>query len=189
MKITNTKYKPLNLATEDDRSDNFALDFILSFLLGVLPSLILYKNLEIALITYTVIRFLYYFVSELFYGRTIGKLDTQTVVVNINNSKPNGIQIFKRTIARSVGLLSGISDDEVAIHDKFSHTFVVKDLALKRIEVKSKIYLTFQLFFCSIPLYYLLEDYTNLVGNTIYFVILSFWSALLLITKLIKKLR
>lgn len=47
--------------------------------------------------------YLYYFILELIYGQTIGKMITKTKVVNTDNDEnPNFTRIFIRTISRLI---------------------------------------------------------------------------------------
>ncbi len=188
MKITNAKYKNLNLALEDDRGDNFIVDVIVSSVLGIAPSFLYYKNFVIALLIYLGVRFLYYFISEALFSRTLGKLSTQTKVVNINNEKPNLLQILIRSLSRFISLLSGVSDDEVAIHDAFSKTFVVKDSSLKRVNTKSMLYLLIQLAMVSYFVYYIIDSETDWSFEFILLIIPIFWITLFVLVIIIKKL-
>ncbi|EIA09317.1 RDD family protein [Flavobacterium frigoris] len=74
------------------------------------------------------ILFLYYFLSEVYFSRTLAKLVTRTVVVRSDGSKPTIKMIFIRTISRfivfeSLSYLGGISR---GWHDSLSGTYVVK---------------------------------------------------------------
>ena len=147
MKITNKKYKHLNLANEDDRGENLIMDFIISSILGLLIAFYTYKNLPIAFFTYILVRFIYYFSFEYISGRTPGKYQTQNQVVNQIGEKPTVIQLIIRNLSRFISMFSGISDDEVALHDNVSNTFVIKNEALKKIEFKRPLILLFNLIF------------------------------------------
>jgi len=73
--------------------------------------------------------FIFYFiVSESIYQKTIGKLLTNTKVVNLDGEKPNFMNIIIRTFSRlipfdGISYLYSIS----GFHDKISKTIVVKD--------------------------------------------------------------
>ncbi|WP_272023554.1 RDD family protein [Olleya namhaensis] len=154
MKITNKKYKNLNLANEDDRGENLIMDFIISSFMGVLIAFYTYKKLPLAFLIYILVRFIYYFSFEYISGRTLGKYQTQTQVVNHVGEKPTVIQLIKRNISRFISILSGLSDDEKALHDNVSNTFVIKNEALKKIEFKLPLILLFNLIFFGFWSYY-----------------------------------
>lgn len=132
MKVTNTIYKNLNLADENIRSENFIIDFLWSSIIALLISYLTFKNYTIAFFVFITIRFLYYFLFELFLGRTPGKFKTQTIVVNKANLRPSISQIGVRNLIRFFSLISGISDQERAVHDSVSNTFIAHDLTLKK---------------------------------------------------------
>ncbi|WMI68259.1 RDD family protein [Mangrovimonas sp. YM274] len=152
MKITNEKYKNLNLANEEERGENLIIDFIISSFFGVVIAFLTFKNFTIAFLTYILIRFIYYFTFEYLYGRTPGKYQTQTEVVNGTGEKPNIGQLIKRNISRFISILSGISDDELAVHDNLSNTFVIKNTLLKKIEIKQPLIF---IFYLSLIAYYI----------------------------------
>lgn len=74
------------------------------------------------------ILFMYYFLTEVYFSRTLAKLVTKTIVVNRDGSKPTVKMIFVRTISRfilfeALSYLGGVSR---GWHDSLSGTFVVK---------------------------------------------------------------
>jgi len=154
MKITNNVYQNLNLANEDDRGENLIIDFVISSFFGILIAYLTFTNYTVAFFTYAFVRFLYYFVFELVSGRTPGKYQTLTKVVNKNGNKPSIGQLIIRTLSRSITVFSGLSDDERTIHDNFSNTFVIKDLTLKKIEFKYPLILIFNLSILGCLIYY-----------------------------------
>ncbi|MEH6535444.1 MAG: RDD family protein [Psychroserpens sp.] len=155
MKITHTKYPEHNLANETERGENLGIDFILSSILGILVVSIIYIITPYANLgfeeylkgfgVYLSVRFVYYFGFELLYSRTPGKFQTQTKVVNKDGVKPNIFQLLIRNISRFISVFSGISDDERAIHDTISNTFVIQDSKLKRIASRQTMILLFNL--------------------------------------------
>ena len=145
MKITNQKYKNLNLANEEQRGENLIIDFIISSIFGIAIAFLTFKNFTIAFLIYILVRFIYYFTFEYVYGRTPGKYQTQTEVVNETGKKPNIRQLIIRNISRFISILSGISDDERAVHDNLSNTFVIKNTELKKIEIKQPLISIFYL--------------------------------------------
>ena len=158
MKITNEKYKNLNLANEEKRGENLIIDFIISSIFGVAIAFLTFKNYTIAFLTYILVRFIYYFTFEYLYGRTPGKFQTQTEVVNETGKKPNIGQLIMRNICRFISVLSGISDDERAVHDILSNTLVIKNTELKKIEIKKPLILTFYLILLTYIIYYLSSE-------------------------------
>lgn len=154
MKITNKVYKNLILANEDDRGENLIIDFIISSFIGVLIAFYTYKNLLLAFSIYILVRFIYYFTFEYLSGRTPGKYQTQTQVVNHVGEKPTMTQLIKRNLSRFISVFSGLSDDERALHDNASNTFVIKNEALKKIEFKRPLILLFNLIFFGFWIYY-----------------------------------
>lgn len=158
MKVTNKIYKNLNLAHEDNRADNFGIDLSISSSIGVLIAYLTYTSFGYAVLIYFLVRFCYYFCFEFYLGRTLGKFQTQTKVVTINGEKPTILQLIKRNISRFFSLISGVSDKERAIHDILSNTFVVKDLGLKKINIKQLLLLVFNLLVCGYWIYLHLSE-------------------------------
>ena len=128
-------YPNLHLASEEERGTNLKIDFIVSSLFGCVVASITCTNFGMAIIVYYGIRFLYYFLTEYYFGKTSGKFETRTRVVNILGDKPSKIQLFKRNICRFFSLTSAVSDHEIAIHDRLSGTFVIQDTKGKQITV------------------------------------------------------
>ncbi|MBU2709230.1 RDD family protein [Zooshikella marina] len=78
-----------------------------------------------------IITFLVYFVpQEAIWGRTLGKLITQTKVVNRQGLKPNFFQVVIRTLCRLIpfDMLSfgSKNDRPVGWHDKIPRTYVIE---------------------------------------------------------------
>nr|WP_321248273.1 RDD family protein [uncultured Psychroserpens sp.] len=164
MKITHQKYPNHNLANETERGENLGIDFILSSILGMLVIVIIYlispsislefSNYFKAFTIYLGVRFLYYFCFEAIYSRTPGKFQTQSIVVNKDGNKPTIFQLLIRNLIRFISVLSGISDDERAIHDAASNTFVVQDSNLKRVESRQYMILLFNVILGAFWIYY-----------------------------------
>ncbi|SDY05416.1 Uncharacterized membrane protein YckC, RDD family [Lutibacter oricola] len=136
MKITNRIYQGLNLANEKDRIDNFLIDFMISSTLALFISSLINETILGTIISYYLIRFIYYFCSELIYSQTPAKFETQTIVLNEKGEKPTILSLLIRNISRFWSGLSAITDDERAIHDNLSKTFVTKDLNLEKVNVR-----------------------------------------------------
>lgn len=155
MKITNKKYKNLNLANEEERGENFIIDFVISSIFGIVIAFLTFKNFTIAFLTYIIVRFIYYITFEYILNRTPGKYQTQTKVLNRKGLKPTLVQLIKRNLSRFITIFSGISDNERAIHDNFSNTFVIKNIELNKIEIKKPLIFTFYLIVMTCFVYYL----------------------------------
>ncbi|MGI0119889.1 RDD family protein [Zooshikella sp. RANM57] len=79
----------------------------------------------------TLITFLVYFVpQEAIWGRTLGKLITQTKVVNWQGLKPNFFQVVIRTLCRFIPFemlsFGSKNDRPVGWHDKIPRTYVIE---------------------------------------------------------------
>ncbi len=81
------------------------------------------------LITLPLWYFGYYLLCEKFWGKTVGKIYTGAKVISKNGAPPTWLQIFSRSLARSlffaIELLSFLRKRPVGWHDKFSDTIVV----------------------------------------------------------------
>lgn len=173
MKITNQIYPNHNLANETERGENLSVDFILSSILGAAAVAIYFLIIEdyttipfkikaTAFLIYLLVRFVYYFTFELLYSRTPGKFQTQSKVVNKDGEKPSVFQLLIRSLSRFISVFSGISDDERAVHDTISNTFVVQDGALKRVESRQYMILIFNVILGIVWLYY----FTKMTGKS-----------------------
>jgi uncharacterized RDD family membrane protein YckC len=74
------------------------------------------------------ILFLYYFLTEVYFSRTLAKLITRTVVVKKDGAKPTVKMIFIRTLSRFIVFegLSYLGSVSRGWHDSLSGTYVVK---------------------------------------------------------------
>ncbi|MCH7411774.1 RDD family protein [Belliella sp. DSM 111904] len=72
--------------------------------------------------------FLYYFCSELFFGKTIGKAYTKTKVVDKNTlNKPKFYQILIRSLLRGLPFyFISYFISEKGLHDHLSQTILIK---------------------------------------------------------------
>jgi len=79
------------------------------------------------MIFFSIVYFLYYFLFESFWGRTVGKWITHTVVVNESMQKPSLVEILFRTLLRYIPFewLSVFDGEGLMIHDRSSGTRVV----------------------------------------------------------------
>lgn len=79
---------------------------------------------------------LYYFLMEMLFQQTLGKMATQSVVVDEYGNKPTAWQFFLRTICRWVPFepFSCLGTPSRGWHDKWSKTYVIRraDLAVMK---------------------------------------------------------
>ena len=109
--------------------DNFALSNYVTNLSAV----------EIGFYT-VIVSFLYYYITEVYFSRTIAKLLTHTIVVNANGTKPSKRSVFIRTCCRFIPFEAfTFLYGPKGWHDVFSKTHVVKkrELIKKRKEHNS----------------------------------------------------
>jgi uncharacterized RDD family membrane protein YckC len=80
------------------------------------------------------ILFFYYFLTEVYFSRTLAKLVTRAVVVRSDGSKPTIKMIFVRTLSRFIVFegLSYLGSASRGWHDSFSGTYVVKKKKLEK---------------------------------------------------------
>ncbi|UAB74505.1 RDD family protein [Mesoflavibacter sp. SCSIO 43206] len=163
MKVTNKVFSNLFLASENERAENFGIDFTISSFLALIVIYFTYSDVKIAFLTYFVVRFIYYFSFEIIFSRTPGKFETLTLVVNSEGNKPSIFQLLTRNIIRFISIFSGVSDNERAIHDSISNTFVIKDNTLRKIEFKKIAYLIYNvslfIYLLSIVVEYFSKEY------------------------------
>jgi uncharacterized RDD family membrane protein YckC len=106
---------------------NVLIDFTVIGIVLSISSVILGSMVD-ENIMFLVIFILYYFCFEAFYGRTLGKRVTNTVVLNPDNSRPGKLKILIRTLLRlnpfdGISYLFGI---EQGTHDYLSGTRLKK---------------------------------------------------------------
>ncbi|MES2241025.1 MAG: RDD family protein [Bacteroidota bacterium] len=80
------------------------------------------------------VAFLYYYLTEQYFSRTIAKLITHTIVVNADGSRPAAKTFFIRTCCRFIPLeaFSFFGFASRGWHDSFSETYVVKKRKLNK---------------------------------------------------------
>ena len=80
------------------------------------------------LLFWSVILFLYYFLTETYFSRTFAKYFTKTIVVTKDGSRPNKRTISIRTLSRFIPLeaLTFLGTNVRGLHDLFSDTYVVR---------------------------------------------------------------
>lgn len=138
-------------ATQGQRFLNLLLDllFVYVIILSVGTSIILIADVAnkfsvsdwVETLSWTailyyglLILFLYYFLTEVYFSRTLAKLITRTTVVTSDGTKPTIKMIFIRTLCRFIPLegLSYLGSVSRGWHDAFSGTYVVKKKKLAK---------------------------------------------------------
>ena len=133
------------LATRGQRFLNCILDLlIVHIILGSIGTTIIIigdvsNNYELSnwiestttvekLLFWSVILFLYYFLTETYFSRTFAKYFTKTIVVTKDGSRPNKRTISIRTLSRFIPLeaLTFLGTNVRGLHDLFSDTYVVR---------------------------------------------------------------
>lgn len=129
------------LASKNIRMLNFIIDLILirliiNFSFILLDSLTANNQLSIwhnSLDNYetylfnSIAMFFYYFLTELFFSRSLSKFFTQTIVIDLNGLKPSFIKILARSALRIVPFeqFTFLRGRKQGLHDENSNTFVV----------------------------------------------------------------
>ena len=109
---------------------NFLIDSIIFFIIVLLASLVLRNYIDRQNLKYIMILvyYLYYFIFELAFGQTIGKMITKTKVISVNhNESISFISILIRTFSRliPIDILSYLFSLN-GIHDILSKTELKK---------------------------------------------------------------
>lgn len=146
-------------ARQGQRFLNFSIDliFIYIIILSIGTTIILVseatnsfsvsgwvKNMDNSEIVFysIIVMFLYYFLTETYFSRTIAKLITKTVVVKKDGSKPTTKMFLIRALTRFIPLepFSYLKVLPRGWHDTLSDTYVVKK---KRLAKKMKLFYSF----------------------------------------------
>ncbi|PZX93942.1 RDD family protein [Flavobacterium aquariorum] len=79
-------------------------------------------------ITFAIISGFYYYLTELYFSRSMAKFLTKTYIIMKDGSKPNYKSILKRTLCRFIPfeIFSFLGGTAVGWHDSMSETYVVK---------------------------------------------------------------
>ena len=124
-----------NLASSGKRFANMIIDLIGYYVLAAIIGIglgIVGKVSYLEGISGTffsiLIMFIYFFVLESLFGKSLGKMITKTKVVMEDGSKPSNVQIMKRTLGRFIPF-DGFSflGKSIGWHDSISKTRVVND--------------------------------------------------------------
>ena len=114
--------------SKQKRALNFIIDIVsISSILFLLFISLFNKNpSSIYFITVIVTPFIYYFVLESLFARTIGKFISGTIIVDQNGKTPGIFKIFLRTISRYWlhDIYGAFAEDRI-FHDKISSTYIV----------------------------------------------------------------
>jgi uncharacterized RDD family membrane protein YckC len=80
------------------------------------------------LLFWSIMLFLYYFLTETYFSRTLAKYFTKTIVVTKEGSRPNKRTISIRTLSRFIPLeaFTFLGTNVRGLHDLFSDTYVVR---------------------------------------------------------------
>ncbi|MFY8009010.1 MAG: RDD family protein [Flavobacterium sp.] len=141
------------IASNRQRFVNVVIDYVarlgLTFVIGMIAAMIgvLTGNEEILIFFQNITRIqeltiglvvllIYYNVFEIFFGTTIGKLFTKTVVVDVYGEKPTANAILIRSLCRLIPfeVFSFFGTPCVGWHDSLSKTYVVnkEDLRISK---------------------------------------------------------
>jgi len=124
---------------------NFFIDaiclFLFNFLLGFMLGFFGFAR-DQSSVTYrwklyilgSIVQFLYYFIMEFKWSKTVAKFITKTKVVTENGETPKATNIFKRTLIRFVPFdaFSFLSSSPAGWHDRWSGTRVIDDKKSKK---------------------------------------------------------
>jgi len=105
------------------RLTNYLIDQVVLLLLWFLISFFqggIYENTEL----FYIIMFLYYFILEAIFQKTLGKIVTKTVVTDKYGNKPGFIKVMIRSFLRLIPIdgFSYLFGTEVGFHDAGSST-------------------------------------------------------------------
>lgn len=127
------------------RINDRGLHFILDFLFAILISLIIGNMIDLLKLfginkTYSnetfhiflSLYFLYYFISELIFKKTLGKRIRNTRIVDEQMNKPKFWQIFVRSLIRLIPFefITIFMSSKRPLHDILSKTYVIKSIKL-----------------------------------------------------------
>lgn len=137
LKIEKQKQFDSRKVSSSTRFANYIIDIIASTILTMILSLVLiplsnYQTLQ-EILNYLVLIIGYsgyYIFMETKYQKTIGKFITKSIVVKKDGSKPEFIDIVKRTFCRLIPFdnISFIFTPN-GFHDRLSNTTLIKDLS------------------------------------------------------------
>ncbi|HEU4788896.1 MAG TPA: RDD family protein [Flavobacterium sp.] len=133
------------LATRGQRLSNFIIDLLMQYVIWLSVGVTISIFADIANssflktwigtigvlekgFSFAVIAGFYYYLTELYFSRSIAKFLTQTYVIMKDGSKPNYKSILKRTLCRFIPFeaFSFLSGTAEGWHDSMSETYVVK---------------------------------------------------------------
>ena len=117
------------IADKGNRLGNFIIDILIIlvvyFLIALIITFFSFANFEFL---FYIIFLSYYIILEYFFGKTIGKMSTKTIVLDIKNNKPSFWKIVIRTIFRIIPFdpFTFLFGNERGLHDIVSRTKVVQ---------------------------------------------------------------
>lgn len=102
---------------------NFVIDIIVISVISSIFSAIVGNPIGTKLIFFLVF-LLYYFLLEIFFCQTLGKIATKTIVVDVLDSKPGILKILLRTLLRlnPFDIISYLFGINLGTHDVLSKT-------------------------------------------------------------------
>ena len=112
-----------SIASKKIRFFNSLIDLGIIYLFG---QFFMFKN-EMTIIWLGPFIFIYYFIFELIFGVTLGKMITKTMVTDVFGNRPTFFSIFIRSLARLIPFeaFSFLSTTGRGWHDYFSGTYVI----------------------------------------------------------------
>ena len=121
-------------ADKGTRAGNFIIDMLVLIIIIVLLTYLIWfvypDILDTDSVTFDVLAsttfFLYYFISEFFFAKTVGKLLTKTIVVDKSGNKPKTFNLVVRSLVRLIPVESITFLFGLGFHDLVSGTVVVK---------------------------------------------------------------
>ena len=98
-------------------------------------------KLEVSFYT-GLVAFLYYYITEVYFSRTIAKLITHTIVVNSDGSKPSAKRFFIRSCCRFIPFeaFTFLKEFPRGWHDTLSETYVVKKRKFNKMRKQDNTY-------------------------------------------------
>lgn len=123
------------LTIYQDRLRHFAVDFLIISILCLLiffyivkANFVLGPGGKWMIFNWLSVYFLYYFILEYFFGLTVGKFLNKTRVFNLNEEKPNSLQILIRMVVRLIPLQHSFIrlPYQRTLHDILSKTYVMR---------------------------------------------------------------
>jgi len=109
------------------RLTNYLIDLVIIYVLWTISYIIL-PDIASDFLVFYILMFFYYFLLELIFQQTVGKMVTKTKVVNKNDTKASVLQLGIRSSLRLIPIdaFSYLFGTERGFHDILSSTRLVK---------------------------------------------------------------